>query len=481
MREREIGKLSDLKIRNAKPKINDVGKAVESTLSDGGNLYLIIKPAGHKSWSFIYKSKVTGKQTKVGLGGYPDVGLAAARIAASDMRRRVSLGEDPRQAADVKKAASQEARGREKYTFRQLGEAWFKKETRDRNWSPGYQKKFSPLLVKHSYPLLGNKYIGDIDEALVSRVLRGISDRGTKETAIRVRGAIREVFDYACGLGEHVLPREKNFMKFADNVGGLRKPASKPTPAFGAAPDLHEAFGQYLRDVAAYRGRDRIVETALKLLPYLGQRPGQVWVMQWEQLDLEGWLWTCPPEIMKQSQTKKEDPTTPPHLVPLPRQAVELLQELEPFTGPTGYVFPGGWNLDKHISDAAVNKAIRKMGYSTATQVTGHSFRALMQTITQDALDIPKAWSDRHLAHKPTGPLSDRYDRSRFLVQRFGMAQQYADFLDFLADTAGEGAPNRIVRKLYRGEWVTVSDPSGILNKPLAQRHLEPMQGDQLA
>lgn len=443
--------------RLKKNPAHDADFVAEYMTSDGGGLYLSVKGSGHKSWFYIYTSKLSGGREKIGLGGYPAVSLEDARHAAASQRRLLALGVDPRQEHDKKKDAARLERDKERYTIKSLGDAWHQREKTARQWSEGHASRQLALLENHVYPHIGGRYIGDVTEPVVARLLQRVVANGYGETAMRVRGALRDVYEYACGVG--ALKSDENFMRLGTNIGGLKKPASRSFAAFDVADPEHRRglVGEFMRRIRGYQGRGPIVHVALCLSPYLGQRPGQYRRMRWEQLDLKAWLWTCPPQIMKQSTEAKNDPRTLPHLVPLPRQAVELLEFLRPITGATGegYVFPGQ-RPGRSISENTVNAALRALGYDTKTEITGHGVRSLLQTLSQDDLDIPVAWSDRHLAHKPHGPLGARYDRSAFVDQRFELVQKYADLLDYLADTAGPGAPNPIQRVRQQGKIIEI-------------------------
>ncbi len=452
-----INRLTDKQVSTAQPSLRKKDPKnnkdfVETALSDGGGLYLVIKARGTKSWMFLYTSKLTGKQEKLGLGGYPNVSLQIARRLATAERERLALGTDPKAAKDEHKAEIQRERDKERFTFKQLADAWRVESRKDRNWSEGHDSRQYALLVNHVFPYVGGKYIVDISEPEIVDLLRRVWDSDKKETSMRVRGIVRAVYSYGCGVG--ALPNTSDFMRFSDNVGRLKKPRVR---SFAALIDPGDV-GKLMRDIRGYEGRGPIVKAALNLLPLLAQRQGQFRRMRWEDTDLEGWLWTCPPQIMKISQEDKDDPRTRPHLVPLPRQAVDILTELKPITGATGtgLVFPSPTKKGQPISENSLGSALRALGYNTQTQITPHGFRTVMQTLTQEALNLPKAWSDRHLAHKPSGPLSDRYDRAQFLYQRFDMVQKYADYLDYLADTAGPGAPHPEINVRQAGKVVSI-------------------------
>jgi len=407
-------------------------KTKEYTLNDGGGLLLVVKPTGSRAWVFRYGA--AGRK-KSGLGVYPAVSLKKARSAARAMRELLDHGIDPIE--DKRKARAAEAEQEAVPTFKELGDAYIDEAKKDYQWSEGHEVRQRALLVNHAYPYLGKKKIVDITEPQVAQVVRRVWSNGARETAGRVRGIIREVYAYACGQGH--LDSSLNFMRFSDNVGRIKKPKTQHYPALFEPARV----GQLMRDLAGYQGRGPLVGSMLRLLPYLGQRTGQVRRMDWEQIDIDAATWTCPPQIMKASTAVKNDPRTKAHVVPLPRQAVEILKQLQPLTGPEGLVFPSMRKKGQPLSDNTINAALRSLGYDTTTELTGHGFRSMMQTLTQEELGYVKAVSDRHLAHKPReGGLSDSYDRATLLPQRKAMVQDYADLLDRWADEEGPGAPH---------------------------------------
>jgi integrase len=415
-------------------------RAREYTLGDGGGLFLVVKPTGSRTWVWRYLHD--GKERKAGLGVFPDVDLKAARREADRLREQlVQTGADPLAAKHQARADARLAERERKHTFKLLAFLWIRRARKEANWSKGHYDRQLALLKNHAFPRLGNLWIRKIDEPLVAGVISDIYESGRKETAGRVRGLIREVFGFACGK-IRALDSRDNFMRFGDNIGQIRKPKTRSYPALLEPTRV----GKLIRDMRAYQGRGLIVWSALNLLPYLAQRPGQYLRMTWEQVDLKGAIWTCPPQIMKQSTTDQNDTRTWPHKVPLPRQAVKILEQLYALTGPNGLVFPSvvtrARKSGKSISNNTINSALRALGYDTRDEITGHGFRTMLQSISQDDLGLAKVVSDRHLAHKPSGPLSSTYDRATLLPQRIPMIQQYADLLDEWADTQGPGAPH---------------------------------------
>ena len=121
-----------------------------------------------------------------------------------------------------------------------------------------------------------------------------------------------------------------------------------------------------------------------------------------------------------------------PHVVPLAKQVVAILEELKPVSGHLEHVFKGGWDPLKPMSEAAVNAALRRLGYDTRSEMTGHGFRAMARTILEEQLDYDPSVIEPQLAHKTPGPLGATYNRARHMAKRAAMMQEWADYLDKL-------------------------------------------------
>ena len=175
-----------------------------------------------------------------------------------------------------------------------------------------------------------------------------------------------------------------------------------------------------LRAIDGFKGTF-VVQCALKLAPMLFVRPGELRQARWQQFDLDKFEW-------KYTATK----TRTEHLVPLPSQAVAVLRELHALTGHTAFVFPGARSNGRAMSDAAVNAALRRMGYNTRTEITGHGFRAMARTILHEVLGIVPEVIEHQLAHRVPDALGTAYNRTKFLPERRQMMQQWADYLEKL-------------------------------------------------
>lgn len=409
-----MGLLSETQIRAAKPGPK------EYLLNDGDNLYLRVRRTG-KAW--IYRYMREGKPIKLGMGSYPEVTLAQARAKAFEANSQRANGRDPK---ETRERDEEQARIARLQTFELLARAWHASASEDRQWSEDYAEKIIRHLEIHVFPWVGHKPIDVILPTEIVGCLHRPKDRGNLETAQRVREVVQHVYQYAVDLG--ALEPAKNFVN--KNTGGLPSPRSRHYAAITEPTQL----GQLLRDIRNYHGHF-ITRCALRLAPMLFQRPGQIRLADWEDINFEVELWRCPPEKMKMREWQKRDSRTPAHIVPLPRQALEMLKELYPLTGPTGPVFRSmsrRSETSRYISDNTINVALRTMGYDTKEEITGHGFRATARTMIREHLGWDPDVIERHLAHTSDEELGSSYDRAAFITQRKTMVQQWADFLDEL-------------------------------------------------
>ena len=259
------------------------------------------------------------------------------------------------------------------------------------------------------FPWLGGKAIAEITAPDVLSVLRRIEGRGTNDTAHRAKSNISQVMRYAIATG---------------------KAERDPCPDLrGALPPLrHDNFAsiteptkvaELLRAMDAFSGTF-VVKSALLLAPLLFVRPGELRKALWADIDLDKAEWRY-----FVTKTKTE------HSVPLASQAVAILKDLHALTGHGAYVFPGR-DPQKPMSEAAVNAALRRMGYDTKTEITGHGFRAMARTILHEELHQKPEVIEHQLAHKVPDSLGTAYNRTKFLKERKAMMQLWADYLDKL-------------------------------------------------
>lgn len=410
-----MGQLNDLQIKAAQPLDK------EYLLADGEGLYLRVRPTA-KVW--VYRYKQLGKEAKLSLGHYPLVSLVTARKKARAEAEKRAGGVDPREARREDEERDRVARLN---TFELLARAWHGQAKKDRQWSAGYAEKVIRHLELHIFPWIGHLAVEAIKPTELVRCLHRIKERGNLETAQRVREAVQHVYQYSVDNG--TLESARNFVNA--RTAGLPSPRSRHYAAITDPKQL----GQLLRDIQAYKG-NVLTRAALQLSPMLFQRPGQLRLAHWEDISFEHEIWRCPPEKMKLREWQKRDSRTPTHLVPLPRQALEVLRDILPLTGPTGPIFRSmakRSEATRYMSDNTINSALRTLGYDTKEQITGHGFRATARTMIREYLGWDRDVIERHLAHVSDEELGGSYDRATFLAQRREMVQLWADFLDELA------------------------------------------------
>jgi len=394
---KRITPLTDTKVRTTKPE----GKPV--ALFDGGGLYLLVTPSGGKLWRLKYR--FDGKEKLLSLGAYPEISLADARQRRDDARRNVAHGINP---SSLRKAQKQ-AQTEETETFEVIAREWYTKFTP--TWSAGHAESIKGRLEKDLIPWLGKLPMTEIKAPKVLEALRRIEDRGALEQAHRVRTIVGQVFRYAVATGR----AERDVS--ADLRGALPQP---PQRHHAAITDPREV-APLLRAIDGYQGHF-LVRCALKLSPMLFVRPGELRHAEWVEIDLNEAIWCIPAEKMKVKQ---------PHIVPLCRQAVEILTELKELTGTSRYVFPSTRSYTRPISDNTVNAALRYLGYDRDT-MTGHGFRAMARTILDEVLHVRPDYIEHQLAHAVRDPLGRAYNRTSHLEERRKMMQQWADYLDGL-------------------------------------------------
>jgi integrase len=284
-------------------------------------------------------------------------------------------------------------------------------------WTPDHADKIIKRLERDVFPWIGSKPIADLNAPTVLTTIRRIEARGRLETAHRALQNCGQVFRYAVATGR----AER------DPTGDLRGALPPTREKHMAAITDPREVGALLRAIDAFRGT-LIVQSALKLSALVFVRPGELRQAEWSEIDLDKGEWNIPAERMK-GWTRKG--ITTPHLVPLSAQAVAILRELQPLTGRGVHVFAGR-DPRKPMSNAAVNAALRRMGYDTKTEMTGHGFRAMARTILHEELSVDRDVIEHQLAHAVPDALGTAYNRTKFIKERRAMMQRWADYLDKL-------------------------------------------------
>ena len=379
--------------------------------ADKDGLFLRVDKKGRMYWQ--WRIRVGGSETLVSYGSYPATGLAQARELHAVAKQQRKAGVNPNVA---KKAAKASEQNDATNSFEMVAREWF--ELKRGEWSADYGERVMRRLEADIFPWLGKESVEKITPRLLLEVLRRMESRGVLETTHRALETCRLVFSYAVATDK----AERNPASELKDV--LRKPDEKHLPAITDPVRL----GELLRACDSYKGT-HIVRAALHLLPILFVRPGELRHARWEEFDLDNSIWTIPAERMKRKKAGKLFGN--PHIVSLPTQAVATLLELKSLTGESDFVFRGERHHDRPMSDAAINAALRAMGF-TNEEVTSHGFRATARTMLAERLDVDENLIEAQLAHSVKDSLGRAYNRTQFLDQRKGMLQLWADYLDQL-------------------------------------------------
>ena len=293
-------------------------------------------------------------------------------------------------------------------SFEVIAREWFAKHSP--NWAASHSEKIIQRLEKDIFPWIGGRPITEISAPEVLAVLRRIENRGALDTAHRAQQNCGQIFRYAVADGRAQ----------RDPCGDLRGALPPVKQNHFASITEPAAVGELLRAIDGFRGTF-VVQCALRLAPLFFVRPGELRKAEWAHFDLDKAEWRY-----LASKTKTE------HLVPLASQAVAILHELHALTGHGRYVFPGR-DPQKPMSEAAVNAALRRMGYDTKTEITGHGFRAMARTILHEEIGIAPEIIEHQLAHRVRDSLGTAYNRTKFIKERRAMMQRWADYLNDLA------------------------------------------------
>ena len=390
--------LSDLQIRGARPS------AKPFKLSDGGWLFLVVTPSGSKLWRMAYRFE--GKEKTLSLGGYPETSLKDARSKRDEAKLLLKSGTDPSQQRKRDKLATAISNAT---TFKGLALEYQDKLKREGR-APATLSKLEWLLSV-AMSKIGERPIAQITSAEVLAVLKPVEMRGNLETAKRLRATVGAVFRYAIATA-----RAEN-----DPTGALKGALVPPKVKHRAAITDPVALGAFLRAVDTFDGQPATV-AALKLLPLVFTRPGELRMAEWVEFDLDRAIWAIP---AIRTKMRRE------HQVPLPRQALDILSKLKAITGAGRLLFPGIRSIERPISENTLNAAMRRMGYRQ-DQVCSHGFRATASTLLNESGKFSSDAIERALAHQDPNAVRRAYARGAFWAERVEMSQWWANYLDAL-------------------------------------------------
>ena len=386
--------LTNTQIRNAKTK----EKLYK--LPDERGLHLVVFPTGSKLWQMRYR--FDAKDKTASLGKYPEVSLAEARDKCDLLRKQLVNEIDP---VEAKRVTKQVKKFAQENSFEAVARAWYASWAAAR--SPRHADYVLRRLEADVFPAIGKRPVSEIKAPELVAMMKAIERRGALDIAKRAFQTTGQVFRYAIA---HALA-ERNptaDVKPSDVLASRRKENYARVDA-KELPNL-------LRKIEGYQGTP-VTRLAIKLLALTFVRTGELIGAKWEEFDLETAEWRIPAERMKMRT---------PHVVPLSKQAIHILQVLHGVTGHSTFLFPGERDHAKPISNNTILKALERMGYKG--RMTGHGFRGLASTILHEK-DFDHAHIELQLAHQERNQVSASYNHATYLTQRTKMMQWWADYL----------------------------------------------------
>lgn len=396
--------LTDSKIKSA---ISMQKKSSEKNikLSDGGGLYLLLDTKGGAYWRFDYVRPITKKRATIAIGVYPSCTLASARAKRGEFREQLVQNIDP---AMQKKREAEITH--KKNTFKLIANEYRKTEELE----PSTQRR-NQFVWDKLYAAIGDYPIDSITPSQILEVCRIYERQGKTDSAKRMRSKASQVFRYAIALG---------LCQFnvADQISGILKVGK--TKHRSAITD-EQLLGQLLRNIYNSVGRgDIAIDYAVKILPHVFVRPGELRGAKWADIDFENRVW-------KYTPPKTKNQTALQHIVPLSDQVITLFKELHQMTGYTEYCFVSMRDQSKTISESTINKRLKQYGFENG-ETTGHGFRATARTLLDEVLKFPIERIEQQLAHQVRDMHGRAYNRTKYLEERTVMMQAWSDYLDQL-------------------------------------------------
>ncbi len=387
--------LTDTEIKRAKPA------DVPYRMADSGNLFLWVTPSGGKLWRWAYRFE--GKQKLMTFGKYPDVSLARVRERHAEQRSILAEGMDP---MAKKKAEKTAVRLATENSFATVAGKWLEhwKDDKSLRHVDSTQRRVASNIL----PTLGALQMDKIQAPDVVTMVRAIEARGARDVAKRALETTGQIFRFAIA---------NNYAK--------RNPAKEIEPRDILKASVKRNYARIdakelpnlLREIEVYRGT-HVTRLAMKLMALTFVRTSELIGAKWSEIDIETVRWDIPADRMKMRT---------PHVVPLARQSLEVLDMLRGLTGRSEWLFPNDRDGAKPMSNNTILKALERMGYKGT--MTGHGFRGLASTIMHERGCVHEH-IELQLAHSPRNAVSAAYNHALYLEPRARMMQDWADFLE---------------------------------------------------
>jgi len=397
--------LTDTQLRAALNSHKKLVTKVQIKLADGKGLFFVIDKNGSAYWRWDYVRPLTKKRNSISFGSYPETSLMHARDKRAEYRELLIQNIDPA----IRKPNDDEIQA-SKNTFALIANEYRKTEELE----PSTQRR-NQFVWDKLYAAIGDKLITDITPTQILEVCRIYERQGKTDSAKRMRSKASQVFRYAIALG---------LCQFnvADQISGILKVGK--TKHRAAITD-EQQLAQLLKNINASVGRgDIAIDYALKILPHVFVRPGELRGAKWADIDFENRVW-------KYTPPKTKNQTALQHIVPLSDQVITLFKELHQITGYTEYCFVSMRDQSKTISESTINKRLKQYGFENG-ETTGHGFRATARTLLDEVLKFPIERIEQQLAHQVRDMHGRAYNRTKYLEERKVMMQAWSDYLDGL-------------------------------------------------
>lgn len=377
-------------------------------IADGEGLMLVVRPSGESSW--ILRFMVAGKRHDLTLGRWPTVTLKMARDLADTARKKAATGADPVQERKGAKAERALKASMATDTVRKLYDDWLGK----REMSDVYRGNIEAAFIKDVLPAIGSKPPHTVDRDAIVKILRVLESRNATVMLRRVRMWLRQMFEY--GIDDETRPLLTASPVPTGSLNSYKRNKSKNYPAITNVSDIAPLMRKIRRE------SNFINRAALMLSAYVWQRPTEIRESKWAEFDLEAGKW-----VLDQSRMGKGGNE---HWVPLARQVVELLRQLQGVVGddPDGWLFPGR-KYGQSISEGTLGAVLDRYGYEG--KHTPHGFRAMARTVLDEHLKWDPRFMEKQLSHEvDDSNLKGAYNRAEYWDDRVKMMQAWADFLD---------------------------------------------------
>ncbi|EPK3894918.1 integrase family protein [Klebsiella pneumoniae] len=399
--------LNDAKIRNLK------ASAKPFKVSDSHGLYLLVNPGGSRLWYLKYR--INGKESRLGLGAYPDVSLAYARQQRDGIRKLLTQNINPAQQRIAEKAARSP-----EITFKHVALSWHKS---NRTWSQNHSLRLLASMNNHIFPVIGHLPVAELKPRHFIDLLKGIEQKGLLEVAARTR-------QHMCNIMRHAVRQGMIENNPASNLEGvIAAPVKRHYPALPL-----ERLPELLSRIDGYHQGWELTRLAVSLTLHVFIRSSELRFARWTEISFRNKIWTIPATREPIPGVRYSDRGTKmrtPHIVPLSQQATDILKQIREISGDQELLFPSIRNPSRPMSENTINKALRLMEYDTKEDVCGHGFRAMACS----ALIESGLWSqdavERQMSHQERNNVRAAYiHKAEHLEARKAMMQWWSDYLD---------------------------------------------------